>query len=248
MPNHSISRLNCSLKSDIKSDRLLGVHACQLTEIMLSEVNNAEDLSELLLDTRKNAVIAGPGNGVGEKTAGMVLASLSGAAGVVVDADGLTSFENEPERLFEAIRGRKGSTILTPHQGEFARLFGKSGKIKTQRAADAAQKSGAVIVFKGPDTVIAAPDGRITISSTGTPCLATAGSGDVLAGIAGGLLAQSMPAYEAACAAVWIHSAAAGIVGPGLVAGDLVDAIPQVLRQLCESGKLTTGNAPHRLL
>jgi len=210
------------------------VNAMHLTAIMLRRSDGAEGLAEALSDPRFRSVVLGPGLGVGAETRELVRAALASPAAVVLDADALTSFTDEPETLFEGIAGRSASTVLTPHGGEFARLFGApeigAGKVETARAA--ARRSGAILLFKGPDTVVAVPHAWASISDHGPPWLATAGSGDVLAGMIGGLLAQGMPGFEAASAAVWMHAEAARRLGPGLIAEDLAPALPPVVAAL----------------
>jgi hydroxyethylthiazole kinase-like uncharacterized protein yjeF len=195
-------------------------------------------LVEFLTDKRRNAVVLGPGGGVGEGMRQQVTAALASGTAVVLDADALTSFAGELPQLGDAIRGRNDRpVILTPHEGEFSRLFNvidqdNNVKSKLEKIKIAARKTGAIVLLKGPDTVIAAPDGRAAITANAPATLATAGSGDVLAGIVGGLLAQHMSAFEAACAAAWLHGEAATAFGPGLIAEDLPDILPQVYRRL----------------
>lgn len=210
------------------ADALL-IAACHLTAVMLTRCDDAAALSATLADPRLNSVALGPAGGVGERLVGMTIAALASNAAVTLDADALTSFENAPERLFAAIRGRAAPTVLTPHEGEFRRLFGDIGGAKTSRAREAARMSGAVVILKGPDSVVACPDGRVAILDFDAPWLATAGSGDVLTGFVAGLLAQGVPAFEAASAAVWIHAWTGRRVGPGLIAEDLPDAAPETL-------------------
>lgn len=204
------------------------VYASHLTAVMLQPADTPQDWNVLLQDARRNAVLVGPGNGVGGRTRSFTLAALERGRATVLDADAITVFADAPKELFRRITG---PCIMTPHAGEFARLFAVTGD-KLQDAREAARSSGATIISKGPDTVIAAPDGRAAINCNAPPDLATAGAGDVLAGIAVGLLAQGVPSFEAACIAVWLHGAAATVAGPGLIAEDLAPSLPPVWRQL----------------
>jgi len=208
------------------------VNSSHLTAIMLRRMTGHDGLATLLEDRRFNAAVLGPGLGISEDTARLVETALRARRQIVLDADALTSFADEPDRLFQAI-ARGGTTVLTPHVGEFGRLFPDilQGS-KLSRARAAASRSGAVVLLKGADTVIAAPDGWASVNENAPPTLATAGSGDVLAGIVGGLLAQGMVAQAAAAAAAWIHGRAAELFGPGLIAEDLPNLIPAVTARL----------------
>ncbi len=204
--------------------------------LMRTEAEGLSGWVAAMRDARRNVFLLGPGSGVSELTRQCVLAALRQRRAVVLDADALSAFEGMGPALFAEIRS---PCVLTPHDGEFARLFPDLGRLpdKLARCRAAAERSNAVIVLKGPDTVIAAPPengmaGRAAINDNAPPDLATAGSGDVLAGICAGLLAQGMPAFDAACAAVWMHGAAGQEVGPGLIADDLPEALRPVLQRL----------------
>ena len=210
------------------------VYAASLNSIMVEGLVDG-DLAPALMDKRRNALVIGPGAGINEQTRRNVLAAAACGRALVLDADALTVFETEPDTLFSALRG---PCVLTPHDGEYQRLFSAGGDRLT-RARYAARKSATVVVLKGADTVIAEPGGRAFINSNASAWLATAGSGDVLAGMVAGLLAQGMPVFEAACAAVWIHGAAGTLAGPGLMSEDLPGLLPHVLRQLWEEASRT---------
>lgn len=204
------------------------VYATPLEAVMTKVVRDVAGFSELVGDQRVTAVLIGPAAGINDRTRGLVLAALKAGKSCVLDADALTVFQEAPGDLFQAIAS---PVLLTPHEGEFARLFGKV----TNREADAlkaAKASGAVVLLKGSDTIIAAPDGRVVVNRAAPAWLATAGSGDVLAGIATGLIAQGMEVFDAACAAAWLHAEAARRFGPGLIAEDLSEQLPAVLRDL----------------
>ena len=219
----------------------LAIHAAANMAVMVRPVDGAEELKAYLTDRRLNAVVLGPGGGAGPGLRDQVLVALAVDRAVVLDADALTSFADDPQRLFAAIAARADQpTVLTPHEGEFARLFGAQAEgaplqSKSERATRAARTSGAVVVRKGPDTVIAHPDGRTAINQNAPPWLATAGTGDVLAGMVAGLLAQAMPAFEAASAAVWLHGEAAMLAGPGMISEDVAELLPPVYRRLWDA-------------
>jgi hydroxyethylthiazole kinase-like uncharacterized protein yjeF len=219
---------------------VLAINAAHSLAIMVRPVDGAGELSGLLRDDRLNALVIGPGGGVGPGMQDMVTAGLAGPRHVVLDADALTSFADNPKTLQKALENRNEScAILTPHEGEFSRLFSSleqipSVKQKLEAARAASHETSAIVVLKGGDTVVAAPDGRASIAENAPAYLATAGAGDVLAGMIGGLLAQGMPGFEAASAAVWLHGEAARDFGPGLISDDLPDVLPKVYRRVFE--------------
>ena len=216
----------------------LAVNAAALTAVMVRPLDTAAEFAETLADHRLNACVMGPGAGIGLHTRTLVLAAIAARRHAVLDADALTSFADRPDDLFVAIKAATDTgVVMTPHQGEFLRLFSEMDnkhpfKSKLERVRSAAVRSGAVVLLKGPDTVVAAPDGRAAIASNAPPWLATAGSGDVLSGIIGGLLAQDVPAFEAACIGVWMHGEAGREAGPGLIAEDLPEVLPSVFRHI----------------
>ncbi|KMO21524.1 bifunctional ADP-dependent NAD(P)H-hydrate dehydratase/NAD(P)H-hydrate epimerase [Methylobacterium platani] len=232
-------RIGAGLVTVLSPTPALPENAAHLTAIMLKGCDGADDLDDTLTDERLNVVVAGPGLGTGAPTRDLVRVAAEAGRGLVLDADALTSFSGKADELAQMIAEGGAGAVATPHEGEFARLFRGVAAVpaegsKLARARAAAAYLGAVVVLKGPDTVIAAPDGRAAINSNGTPWLGTAGSGDVLCGFTGGLLAQGMAPFEAAAAAVWLHAAAARRHGPGLIAEDLPELMPAVLGDLPE--------------
>ena len=205
----------------------------QISVELLSIIKNKHEFQSLLKDKNISSVLIGPGNSISDETKARTLLALAFIDNVVIDADAITSFETAPEELFIDTYEH---TILTPHEGEFKRLFGNEiNNIddKVLRTMEASKKAGSIILLKGSDTVIADPSGNVVINSSKAPYLATAGSGDVLAGIISSLVGKNkMSAFSAACAGSWIHSQLGELLGPGLIADDLVDNIPLIVKKL----------------
>lgn len=226
------ARIGAGLVTVLSPPDAASVNAAHLTSTMLRVFETPDDIADALSakpDYQRVCVI-GPAAGVSAATRKNVAAALRASSAVVLDADGVTSFTDAPKSLFDQLRG---SDVLTPHEGEYTRLFGAigaDGRLKAVR--DAAKRAGCIVILKGPDSIIAGPDGRAAINVNAPADLATAGSGDVLAGFVAGLLAQGMPAFEAASAGVWFHGAAGQAAGPGLIADDLPRAVPSILRAL----------------
>lgn len=230
-------RIGAGLATILCAPEALAAHASRGPDALMQRpIADGEAFSEFLRDRRVSAVLAGPALGLDDRASGLVRAALVSDKPIVLDADALTL-------LATSLRGealtpqRDAPRVLTPHEGEFQRLFGNEPTTaaegsKLERARRAAALCGAVVVYKGADTVIAAPDGRAAINATGSAALATAGSGDVLAGLIAGLLAQGMSGFEASCAAVWLHGRAGEALGFGLIADDLPEAIPPLMRGL----------------
>jgi NAD(P)H-hydrate epimerase len=221
------------------------IYAMANPGVLTATIAHPFDLIALLDDARKNVVLLGPGGGSNEATRAHVLFTLEAGRRCVLDADALTAFADRPQDLIAALRKTAAAlgepaAVLTPHEGEFARLFARAGldlpnnsaEDKLARTRAAAKATDAVVLLKGADTVIAHPDGRVRINANAPPTLATAGAGDVLAGIIAGLLAQGMEPFAAASAGAWLHGAAAQAFGPGLIAEDLPDLLPKVLNNL----------------
>jgi NAD(P)H-hydrate epimerase len=212
----------------------VSVNAAALTAIMVKPFDGADGLAGLLEDRRLNSIAIGPGCGVGRNTQELVAATLATKASVVLDADALTSFAGEPNALFLQLRE---PAVLTPHAGEFARIFPgllERAPTRIEAAREAAAACRCTVLLKGPDTVIAAPDGRAIVNTNAPPTLATAGAGDVLSGMIAGLMAQGMDSFQAAAAAAWLHGEAATRFGPGLISEDLPEMLPRVLAALRE--------------
>jgi hydroxyethylthiazole kinase-like uncharacterized protein yjeF len=228
MAARAAARAGAGLTTIAVPEIAFAVYAAALTSIMVQPLAREGGLGLLLADPRYSAFLIGPGAGVNDVTRGMALELLATARPTLLDADAITVLASRADELTRAIRG---PCVMTPHDGEFARVFDPQGD-KLTRARRAARQSGAVIVLKGADTVVAAPDGRAVVNTNAPATLATAGSGDVLGGLILGLLAQGMDAFWAAAAGVWMHGAAAAAFGPGLIAEDLPDLLPAVLRRL----------------
>ena len=221
-------RIGAGLVTIVSPEESVGIFAAGSPGTIVVSAANPELFDAYIADTRRNAILIGPGAGVSAETRARVLSALGKEKTCVLDADALTVFQDDHAGFYRALNLR---CVLTPHEGEFARVFTTTGD-KRARAREAAASAGAVVLLKGADTVIAAPDGRLVINTNAPPGLATAGSGDVLAGMILGLLAARMEAFEAACAATWIHGRSGAGHGPGLIAEDLASGIPRVLATL----------------
>ena len=226
-------RVGAGLTSIAGPKDALMVHAAHLTAIMLRQAESADALKSLLNDPRMNSVAAGPGLGTDDKARRALDAILESEAALTLDADAITLLADAPEKSFERLSARDQMTVLTPHAGEFGRLFGSidDSRSKLDVTREAAARSGAVVVLKGGDTVIAHPNGKAAINGNAPPWLATAGSGDVLTGIIAGLRAQGMSAFDAACAGVWLHGEAGKRCGAYMVSEELERGLREVLEE-----------------
>lgn len=204
-------------------------NAAQLTSVVLRRADNAAAVEASFADPRATALAIGPALGTDQAAREKVLAALHVGKPVVLDADVFTLFADDPDALFTAIRG---PAVMTPHEGEFRRLFGDLTGSKIERTQMAACRAGCVVLLKGPDSVIAEPSGRAAINGNASVWLGTAGSGDVLTGMIVSLLAQGRSAFDAACSAAWLHGDLGRRAGPGLIAEDLPDLVPAALRAI----------------
>lgn len=213
------------------------IYAESLESVIVLEADSLEAWCNVLKDEKRNAILIGCGLGQGTGQTDFVLAALQSKKPCVLDADALTNFESNPEILFAALHA---GCMLTPHEGEFARLFGKHIDLSLDRLTRVRQASilaGCCVLLKGHETIVAQPHGKAVVNKNAPPWLATAGSGDVLAGMIVGLLAQGMSPFDAACAAAWIHGEVANNFGIGLIAEDIVDGVPKILSGLAQSYK-----------
>ncbi|MDR3425007.1 MAG: NAD(P)H-hydrate dehydratase [Alphaproteobacteria bacterium] len=222
-------RMGAGLVTLAAPSTVLSVYAAALESVITQPCDDPRDWQKLINAAHHPALLIGPGLGQGAAQKEEILAALAAKRPTVLDADALTNFSDQPALLFQNLHE---NCVLTPHEGEYVRLFGAAKGDKTARALAAAQRAGCVVLLKGRETVIAAPDGKIIVNRNAPPWLATAGSGDVLAGMILGLIAQKMPVFQAAAAAAWLHGRIAEIHWAGLIAEDIVTGIPVVLREI----------------
>jgi NAD(P)H-hydrate epimerase len=224
-------RVGAGLVTLASPSSALPIYAKALESVIVRPCDTAPEWQALIDNERHPALLIGPGLGLGSAKKEEVLAALAAKRPTVVDADGLTNFADNPEILFQALHAE---CVLTPHEGEFARLFGEVEGDKAMRALAAARRAGCVVLLKGAETVIASLDKKVLINRNAPPWLATAGAGDVLAGMILGLVAQKMPVFRAAAASAWMHGRIASLHGPGLIAEDIVEGIPAVLKEILD--------------
>ena len=238
MAVRSSQRIGAGMVSLVCGPETAAIYRVSLTSAVIRTVRDTATFVEIVDDPRTTACLIGPGAGATVQVRERVLAALRTGKSAILDADALTVFEDTPELLFESI---SGPCLMTPHEGEFEKLFRFEGD-KVSRARAAAEQTNSVVLLKGADTVIAHPDGRAVVNYNAPADLATAGAGDVLAGIATGLIAQGLAPFDSGCAAAWLHGAAADEFGPGLVAEDLIDQLPGLLRRLKSEGEEISAN------
>lgn len=222
-------RAGAGLVTIASPKKAVPIYALDWPEFIIKEILNFTNLNIYIKTKKVSALVIGPGLGISYRARRLILNCVRLGLPIVLDADAISNFANEPKKLFNETL--EGNSVLTPHEGEFRRIFNLKGS-KLSRATEAARLSGAIVLLKGDKTVIAAPDGRVAINDNAPPWLATAGSGDVLAGMIGAIVAQGVPSFESACMATWLHGAAANQIGPGLIASDLPSRLPSQIAKL----------------
>lgn len=225
---HAAARMGSGLTTLLVPEVAFAIYASALTSIMVKPFGDIETFNHSINGKRITSFLIGPGAGVSDDTRSQSLKLLDTNCPVVLDADALTAFQGELSLLSSYLHA---NCVLTPHEGEFKRLFSLTDD-RVLSVQQAAKVCGAIVVLKGSETVVAAPNGQTMVNNNAPPTLATGGAGDVLAGMIAGLIAQGMPAFEAASAAVWIHGEAAKLFGLGLIAEDLPRLLPKVLKTL----------------
>ena len=222
-------RAGAGLVTIASPKKAVPIYALDWPEFIIKEVSNFTNLRIYIKTKKVSALVIGPGLGISSRARRLIINCVRVGLPVVLDADAISNFADEPNKLFNETL--VGNALLTPHEGEFRRIFNLKGS-NLSRAIEAARLSGAIVLLKGAKTVIAAPDGRAAINDNAPPWLATAGSGDVLAGMIGAIVAQGLPSFESACMATWLHGAAANQIGPGLIASDLPSCLPAEIAKL----------------
>ncbi|MDC3130666.1 NAD(P)H-hydrate dehydratase [bacterium] len=229
----SALRVGAGAVKIICSDDVVDILEPQISVELIEVIDNKQDFQNILKDKKVSSILIGPGNGINDETKARALMALAFIDHVVLDADALTVFENNSEELFIDCYPH---TILTPHEGEFKKIFGKEiDEINDRvlKTKEASIKSNTTVVLKGANTIIASPSGDVVINKSSATYLATAGSGDVLAGIITSLVGKNkMNAFDAACAGVWLHSEIGTILGAGMIAEDIIDLIPVTVKKL----------------
>lgn len=230
LAGHSALRAGAGIVKLLCNAKTLPVYASSCLSLMVQSIENVEQYLSLINQSKHDVILAGPGSGVNHKLKSMIIETLKTSTKMLIDADGLTIFADSSDLLFDNI---KNDTVLTPHEGEFKKLF-KLSDNRVDSAISAAKISKSVIVLKGHNTVIASPCGKYAVNENAPSFLATAGSGDVLAGIIAGLMAQKVEAFDAACMGVYMHSQAAQKIGRGMISEDLLLTIPKTLQDIEE--------------
>jgi NAD(P)H-hydrate epimerase len=230
---HAAQRIGAGLVTVAADPSVVALYAAWRADLMISPLATDDAFAALLDDKRISGVLLGPGAGADARLKQAIGAALEAKTSLVLDADSFTILADRSNGLLDRLHS---NVLLTPHEGEFARAFYPPVP-RLRSALRAAHETGATILLKGSDTIVAGPDGKAVINSGAPPDLATGGSGDVLAGLAAGLAANRLPPMLSAIIACWVHGRAAALFGPGLIAGDIADQVPAVLRELNETSR-----------